>query len=165
MEENDVNSLCTIALARFKREDKVAFAAEYQEANAKDEEGDEDRFWISDDDDDEMQSMRGIAMDQRLSSAPRRESSSFTRVSRKALAIAAIAERCERYEAVMLEDKHLLRILSVVHGPKSQTDSLALLKGVRMSQEAPYQSLQTAADYINEFKVTVKRISGRERTE
>ena len=38
MEENDVNSLCTIALARFKREEKVAFAAEYQEANAKDEE-------------------------------------------------------------------------------------------------------------------------------
>ena len=121
-----------------------------------------DRFWISDDEDDEMQSIRGIAMDRRLSGVPRRESSAFARVSRKATAIATIAERRKKYEAVMLEDKHLLRILSVVHGPKSQTDSMALLKGVRMSQEAPYQSLQTAADYINEFKETVKWISGTE---
>ena len=60
----------------------------------------------------------------------------------------------------MLDDKHLLSILSVVYGPKSQSDSLTLLKSVRMSQEAPYQSLQTAANYFNEFRETVKWISG-----
>ena len=137
IEENDINSLCTIALARFKREDKVAFAAEYQEANTRDEEEDDDRFWISDDEEDEMQSLRGIAIDRRLYATSRRESSGFSRVSRKVAAKAAITERRKKYEAAMLEDKHLLKILSVVYGPKSQTDSMALLKGVRMSQEAP----------------------------
>ncbi len=58
MEESDVNSLCTISLARFKREDKLAFATEYQEAQADSEEEDEERFWISDEEDDES-SVRG----------------------------------------------------------------------------------------------------------
>ena len=52
MEESDVNSLCTISLARFKREDKLTFAIEYQEAQAGEEES-EERFWISDEEDDE----------------------------------------------------------------------------------------------------------------
>ena len=86
-----------------------------------------------------MQSLRGIAIDRRLSATSRRESSGFSRVSRKVAAKAAITERRKKYEAAMLEDKHLLKILSVVYRPKSQTDSMALLKGVRMSQEAPYQ--------------------------
>jgi len=38
MEESDVNSLCTISLARFKREDKLKFTTEYQEAQADSEE-------------------------------------------------------------------------------------------------------------------------------
>ena len=50
MEESDVNSLCTISLARFKREDKLKFATEYQEAN---EEDSAEQFWISEDEDDD----------------------------------------------------------------------------------------------------------------
>ena len=158
MEESDVNSLCTISLARFKREDKLKFATEYQEAN---EEDSAEQFWISEDEDDDS-SIRGIAANRNFSAASRRDSTFFSRVPRKTSALSAIAERRNKFEAAMLEDKSLLKILSVVYGPKSQSDSLALLKGVRMSQEAPYQSLQTAADYINEFKETVKWISSTE---
>ena len=62
MEESDVNSLCTISLARFKREDKLKFAIEYREAQADSEEEDEERFWISDEKDDES-SVRGYEDD------------------------------------------------------------------------------------------------------
>ena len=167
MEESDVNSLCTISLARFKREDKLAFAIEYQEAQAGEEES-EERFWISDEEDDESSvrdyedddvRVRGIAANRKFSAASRRDSTNFLRVPRKTSALAAITERRNKFEAAMLDDKHLLSILSVVYGPKSQSDSLTLLKSVRMSQEAPYQSLQTAADYFNEFRETVKWIN------
>ena len=69
--------------------------------------------------------------------ADRRESRIFNRVSKKAAAKAAIAERREEFEATMLSDKCVLSILSVVYGPKSKVDSLTLLEGVRMSSEAP----------------------------
>ena len=61
MEESDVNSLCTISLARFKREDKLNFAIEYQEAQANSEEENEE-FWISDEEDDES-NVRGYEDD------------------------------------------------------------------------------------------------------
>ena len=51
----------------------------------------------------------------------------------------------------MLDDDNLLSLLSVVFGPKSKVDSLTLLEGVCMSSEAPYHSLQTTAEYLNEF--------------
>ena len=62
MEESDVNSLCTISLARFKREDKLKFAIEYQEAQANSEEENEERFWISDEEDNES-NVRGYEDD------------------------------------------------------------------------------------------------------
>ena len=106
--------------------------------------------------------IQDIAANRKFSAASRRDSTIVLRVPRKTSALAAITERRKEFEAAMLDDKHLLSILSVVYGPKGQSDSLTLLKGVRMSQAAPYQSLQTAADYFNEFRDTAKWINGTE---
>ena len=52
MEESDIELLSTIALARFQQEDEMTFSAEYRDRAGASNQRDEERFWISDDDDD-----------------------------------------------------------------------------------------------------------------
>ena len=170
MEESDIELLSTIAIARFQQEDEIAFPAEYRDrAGAKDQR-DEERFWISDDDDEDEEgaeerntlNLLGISVPPRRESATRRGSTMFRRVSRQETARKAINKRRQDFEETMLDDDNLLSLLSVVYGPKSKVESLTLLEGVRMSSEAPYHSLQTAVEYLNEFKECVKWIRGTE---
>ena len=168
MEEKDIELLSTIALARFQQEDEITFSAEYRDRAGARNQRDEERFWIYDDDDNREENMEetlkllGIAVPPRRESATRRESTQFKRVSRQEAAREAIDSRRKEFETTMLDDDNLLSLLSVVYGPKSKVDSLTLLEGVRMSSEAPYHSLQTAAEYLNEFKECVKWIRGTE---
>ena len=169
MEESDIELLSTIALARFQQEDEMTFSAEYRDRAGASNQRDEERFWISDDDDDDREedmgetlNLLGIAVPPRRESATRRDSTQFKQVSRQETAREAIDSRYKEFETTMLDDDNLLSLLSVVYGPKSKVDSLTLLEGVRMSSEAPYHSLQTAAEYLNEFKECVKWIRGTE---
>ena len=168
MEESDVDLLSTIAIARFQQEDEMAYPAEYKDRAGALSQRDVERFWISDDDEDGAEeedntsNLLGIAVSPRKESATRRDSNLYKRVSRQDAASEAIEKRRQEFEETMLDDDNLLALLSVVYGPKSKVESLTLLEGIRMSSEAPYHSLQTAAEYLNEFKDCVRWIRGTE---
>ena len=49
MEESDIDMLSTSALAKFQKEDKIKFSAEYRAANSLDSVQDEEQYWISED--------------------------------------------------------------------------------------------------------------------
>ena len=147
MEESDIDMLSTIALARFQKEDKTKFSAEYRAANSRDSVQDAEQYWISEDGelDCNLSSFMGTTVDLEATDTspftnPRRASGLFKQTPRRETAKAAIAERRAHFEANMLKDHNILSIFSLVYGPKSQVDSMALLKKIKMASDAPYQS-------------------------
>ena len=152
MEEEDLEQISRVAVARFKSLDKMAHPEEYRQRDREDEDNQVNEERSDEDEDEEDEDEGSSKGDGRtrggtnLSEVLESESKESSDASSDRYLITAgrlIKNRLIAFEKQVFSEENILATLRWMYGPKSLVQAHELLKSIKMSKNgAPYRSLQ-----------------------
>ena len=162
MEEEDLEQLSRVAVARFKKQDRRDYPEEYHQRDLEDQESSSDsgtsESGNSDKGDDQPRLGSGnlqtdLENEGDDEGSPQRASQNVRTASQ------LINDRLRAFEKQLFSEENILRMLRVMYGPKDELQADDLLKQVKMDRNiTPYRSLQQSTEYAAKFEETVQWI-------
>ena len=162
MEEEDLEQLSRVAVARFKKQDRRDYPEEYHQRDLEDQESSSDsgtsESGNSDKGDDQPRQGSGnlqtdLENEGDDEGSPQRASKNVRTASQ------LINDPLRAFEKQLFSEKNILRMLRVMYGPKDELQADDLLKQVKMDRNiTPYRSLQQSTEYAAKFEETVQWI-------
>jgi hypothetical protein len=163
MEEEDLEQLRRVAVARFKKLDKAAHPEEYRQRDREDEESVEESSDEEDEEEDSREDEEGPAY--RASNLSREfeeegnDSAAAKSGRQKLTAGKLIDNRLRSFEKQVYSEENIISTLRWMYGPKSMVEADDILKACKMNQNAaPYRSLQYSTEYVAKFEETLQWI-------